>query len=134
MSKTVTEFAKAELSRYLTALGVSADIKLGLLSELGVQMPLDNPTLDDAIVIKVKDKSGFIGGSNERSVLIGVYRLLSEWGIGWVRPGKLGEHIPKNAPTPDLDISEVASRRKRCICIEGAVSLENVLEHRDYPC
>lgn len=132
MNCKVIDFARSELVRYLDLIGVKAQIELGLFEDFGVQMSVEDRVRDDAIVIRVKDRCGFIAGANERSVLIGVYRLLREWGIGWVRPGRLGEHIPKSSKTPDIDICETASRRNRCICIEGAVSIENVLDMIDW--
>ena len=50
---------------------------------------------DDAFAIDVCDGSGFIAGSNTRSVLIGVYRFLKALGCDWVRPGISGERIPQ---------------------------------------
>ena len=123
MKYDVIEFAKIELNKYLSGLGVDAEIELRI-SDLSVE----NPVLDDAISIYVKDKKGYIAGSNERSVLIGVYRLLEEWGIRWVRPGKNGTYYPPKCHAPDIEITEKASKRHRTMCIEGAVSLENVLD------
>ena len=128
----VRAFAENELSRYLGLLGLTADIKLGLFADFGIELEVENTELDDAIAISVKKKSGFIAGSNERSVLIGVYRFLSEWGIGWVRPGPNGTHIPTECACPDIEICEAASNRYREICIEGAVSIENVLDMIDW--
>ena len=130
MNQSVIDFARSELDRYLSLLGKSADISLGLFDDFSVDMTVKKSA--DAIAISVKDGRGFIAGSNERSVLIGVYRFLKEWGIGWVRPGKLGEHIPKDGKTPDVEIREKPSISKRCICIEGAVSLENVIDMIDW--
>ena len=128
MAYDVIGFAKSELEKYLEALGVSAEIELGLFDGSRPSLPVDNPFLDDAFVICVKARRGFIVGSNERSVLMGVYRLLEEWGIRWVRPGKNGTHYPDVCTAPDLDIREKASLRHRTMCIEGAVSIENVLD------
>lgn len=73
--------------------------------------------------------SGEISGSNPRSILFGVYRLLSELGFRWIRPGENGEVVPL-APVElrHIQVSSKASSRYRGICIEGAVSKENVLE------
>ena len=128
MTYDVIGFAKAELEKYLGILGVSADVKLGLLSDFGLDIAVENPKYDDAIAISVKDRVGYVAGSNERSVLIGVYRLLSEWGIRWVRPGKNGTYYPKSCDARDVELCEKAYRRHRTMCIEGAVSLENVLD------
>ena len=128
MKYDVLAFAKSELEAYLKKLGVTACIDLGLFDETHPSLPVEDPFLDDAFVICVKERRGFIVGSNERSVLMGVYRLLEEWGIRWVRPGKNGTHYPDICTAPDLDIREKASLRHRTMCIEGAVSIENVLD------
>ncbi|MBR2343270.1 MAG: DUF4838 domain-containing protein [Clostridia bacterium] len=132
MQRDVIGFARSELDRYLGALGVEANISLDLFEEHGIDMPLADATLDDAIAISIRNKRGFIAGSNPRSVLIGVYRLLTEWGVGFVRPGKLGEYIPQKTDAKDIEIREAAARRYRTVCIEGACSLENVLDMIDW--
>ena len=132
MKNQTLSFAKSELESYLSKLGVDANIELGLFEDFNIEMELDDASLDDAIVISVKNKCGYIAGSNERSVLIGVYRLLTEWGCGFVRPGKLGEYVPKATDAKDVEIREAAARRYRTVCIEGACSLENVLDMVDW--
>jgi hypothetical protein len=83
---------------------------------------------DDGIYISLKDSAGLITGTNERSVLIGVYRFLRELGCEWVFPGKYGERIPdKKLSSINVQICEVASCRHRGTVIEGAVSFTHVL-------
>ncbi len=124
----VREFTQNQLDKYLTKLGVSAELSLGLLSDFGVNIDVADPFFDDAYEINVKNKKGYIAGTNERSILFGVYRLLSEWGITFVRPGKDGTVYPELCTASDIHISEKAAMRHRTMCIEGAVSLENVLD------
>ncbi len=124
----VREFTKCELDKYLAKLGVTAEISLGLLSEYGSRLEVEDPYFDDAYEIHVKDRKGYIAGSNERSILLGVYRLLAEWGITFVRPGKDGTVYPKVCHAKDIDISEKAYERHRVMCIEGAISIENALD------
>ncbi len=121
-------YAKQELEKYLSVLNVDAEIGLHLFDEIGLEADVKDPYLDDALAIKVAGKKGYVAGINPRSVLMGVYRLLESWGIVWLRPGKDGTYIPARANPVDIDIFEVASKRHRTICIEGAVSLENVLD------
>lgn len=128
MNSQVISFAQQELEKYLAKLNTQAQIALGLFADFGVEMELKDPYRDDAYIICVKDKKGFIAGSNERSVLLGVYRLLEQWGITWVRPGPNGTHYPKVCLAPDVEIREAAHKRHRVMCIEGAVSIENVLD------
>ncbi|CAN7749264.1 DUF4838 domain-containing protein [Paenibacillus sp. LjRoot56] len=104
---------------------------IGLFEELGIPLPeLDNPELDDAIYIDVTDGKGRIVGSNPRSVLLGVYRFLEEAGCRWLRPGADGDYVPKRAlDTINVQVNEIAAYRHRGLCIEGAVSIENMLDN-----
>ena len=77
MKYDVIGFARSELDKYLTALKIKAEIKLCLFNELGItDEKIKDAYYDDAIEISVKEGGGYIAGSNDRSVLIGVYRLL----------------------------------------------------------
>ncbi len=121
------EFAKAELKKYLDILKVEADVDFGI-----GEFDVADPFFDDAYSISIKNKKGKILGSNGRSVLFGVYRLLEEWGITWVRPGPNGTHYPKEANPKDLEINEKAYLRHRTMCIEGAISFQNVTDMVDW--
>lgn len=78
--------------------------------------------------------SGYITGSNSRSILIAVYRFLRELGCAWIRPGKDGEVIPERSLASGVfvKVSEVASYRHRSVCIEGAVSYDHVVNMIDW--
>lgn len=128
MNNTVINFAKEELERYLKRLGVRANVSIGLFENFGIEMELQDRDLDDAYVIDVHNAKGFIAASNPRSVLFGVYRLLEEWGMTWARPGVNGDHYPENPFSTDVYIREKAWKRHRTMCIEGAISFENVLD------
>jgi hypothetical protein len=104
-------------------------IRLGLHGDFGlVAPPSEAPDLDDAIHVDVVSGNGLIAGRNPRSVLLGVYRFLEENGCTWVRPGPDGEAVP-NRDLADLTVAldAVPSYRHRGLCIEGAVSLENMV-------
>ncbi|CAH1221277.1 hypothetical protein PAECIP111891_05150 [Paenibacillus allorhizoplanae] len=109
----------------------AAYLWVGLFGDLDISMPeLANPELDDAIYIDVKDAKGHIAGSNPRSVLLGVYRFLEEAGCRWLRPGADGDYVPRKAlETIDVKVNEKATYRHRGLCIEGAVSIENMLDN-----
>jgi hypothetical protein len=88
-----------------------------------------DPELDDVIYIDVAGGAGIIAGGNPRSVLLATYRLLTEAGCRWVRPGPSGECIPKvDLVGIAAHVVEKAAYRHRGICIEGAVSYENVVQ------
>ncbi|MCD9020674.1 DUF4838 domain-containing protein [Cohnella silvisoli] len=140
------DFAAEELAKYLRLIVERenvVDVKqkakydssllgclwVGLYEEMGLTcaFPLDNPQYDDAYSIHVEKGLGIIAGVNHRSVLLGVYRFLTELGCRWIRPDMSGEYIPKNnLADMQVNVDEKASYRHRGLCIEGAVSYENV--------
>jgi len=128
----VREFTKSELKKYLDILNIDAHITLGLFDDFGIEMKLAEPYFDDAIAISIKDKKGYIAGSNERSILMGVYRLFDEWGVRFVRPGKDGTSYPDKCSAQDVEILEAASKRHRTMCIEGALTIKNVTDMIDW--
>ncbi len=102
---------------------------LGEMADFGWTAPPGLSELDDAVRVEVRNGRGAIAGANPRSVLLAVYRFLYEAGCRWVRPGEDGEVIPKrDLAQVSVRLEETASYRHRAICIEGATSLENVLE------
>lgn len=129
-------YAADELARCLNAITegkVEPEIELGLMSDLGVKAPkVADIALDDGVHIDVTDGGGVIAGINPRSVLLAVYRYLTELGCRWVRPGLDGECLPKLDKLPAVKISERPSYRHRGICIEGAVSVQHVIDMVDW--
>ncbi|MGI6459570.1 MAG: DUF4838 domain-containing protein [Candidatus Hydrogenedentales bacterium] len=140
---SVIAFAAEELSRHLasmTGLDAAVDnaaaegLSLGLLVDFpGVPVPaVSNPELDDALHIDMTGRSGIIAGINPRSVLLAVYRYLTELGCRWVRPGDDGAYMPQLERLPDVRLSDTPSYRHRGVCIEGAVSYEHVRDMVDW--
>lgn len=146
----VVDFAVRELVRYLRKIDaqlvvdvlrtdeVISDWKhivwVGLHPSLDTFVPaVKDKTLDDAVAIKIENGSGYITGSNTRSVLIAVYRLLRELGCDWVRPGVEGERIPQKA-LEDICVAlcETPSSRHRGICLEGSNAYDNVEDIIDF--
>ncbi len=136
-------FAAGELKAYLSrATGRkvtlrrkgSGDIKVGLIADFAELTAPDvpDPKLDDAIHIDISRGSGVVAGVNPRSVLLAVYRFLTEIGCRWVRPGEDGELVPRIDSIPRVRVSETPSYRHRGICIEGAVSEEHVTDIVDW--
>jgi len=141
-------FAAQELLKYLKRMtGSSGKIRprlaydpgakglwLGLVQDIpGMALPRLESELDDALVVEVEGGTGRIVGANPRSLLLGVYRFLHTLGCRWLRPKAEGEWIPHRAlEQMTVRLAEQPSYRHRAICIEGAVSLENVLDIIDW--
>lgn len=142
-SCTTLCFAAQELKKYLSQCtdeeiiigdGIGEEegtilLGVGLREELA---KVKDAELDDAILIDVKGKTGVITGVNARSVLIGVYRYLTELGYSFVRPGKNGEKVPKALNPIDVNINEAADHRYRIVCIEGSVTYECIADMIDW--
>ncbi len=103
-------------------------MNLGLLSDYGLsQEEVKDSMIDDLIDVNINLLKGYFAGSNERSVLMGVYNYLKSAGCRWVRPGQLGEYIPKS----DMSIHKFVFRKLadypfRGECCEGAISYEHM--------
>jgi len=134
------EYAADELKKYITAMSrgkilpkvtesTEADegITLALLSELSLdESDLDDPFIDDIIDIDISDGVGYIAGSNERSILMGVYKYCASLGCRYLRPGPDGDYIPK----ADVMHHAFKYRKKadypiRGEIVEGCVSYEH---------
>lgn len=142
-----TRYAAEELQKYLTqATGRDVefgecrcdegglDIHIGLSSGIDGVSPVEvpDPALDDAVDLVMMGEGGYIAGPNPRSVLLSVYRYLTEIGCRWVRPGGDGEYVPHLDSLPDVKVRETPSYRHRGVCIEGASSLEHVVDMIDW--
>ena len=134
-------YAAEELKKYLKMMDESIDaeicdcaddakstISIGLLSDFGLyDGDVDDAMIDDVIDVDIDRLNGYIAGSNDRSVLMGVYNFFKSAGCRWVRPGDNGEYIPKG----DISSHSFKYRKKadypfRGECIEGAVSFEHI--------
>ena len=102
-------------------------IFVGLLDE--------NVSERDRVTIKVKDGAGYITGSNERSVLFAVYKMLEQLGCKWIRPSADGEFIPEKKLTSadfNYEIDHTPSYHHRGVCIEGSNKYENIYDMIDW--
>lgn len=141
-SSETMRYSARELAKYLTLVTGKDEFEiveqtcydhtlegiwLGIDEQIGVQFDVPNKVLDDAVAIEIVKGNGFITGTNERSVLIGVYRFLTELGCRWLRPCKDGEVlVHKTLEEMSVQLKEVASLRHRGVVIEGANTYENV--------
>lgn len=123
-------FAAEELQKYLTKL--DKNIPLNFKIELGLLEETDDEI--DTVEVNITENGGTISGSNPRSVLFAVYQYLEVLGIRWVRHGADGEFIPENVVVAGRKIhfKRTAKNKYRGMCIEGAVSIENMLDNIDW--
>lgn len=142
------QFAAEELKKYLQKISFSsiqilpatvenlknskvAGISLGTADDLiHLSSDVKSSNIDDAFEIKIHSGSGYLCGSNPRSVLFAVYALLRGLGYDWPNP-QTEIYLPKS----DLKLDELhfhqsqkAATRHRGIVLEGANSADNVLD------
>lgn len=111
-----------ELNKYMR-------IITGSCGEITLISDGDKDLFKERIEIAVNAGKGYIRGNRPRAVLLGVYEFLRRVGCEFLRPGNAGEHIP-HKPLSELTVAAdiTPANRHRGITIEGAVSLENVLD------
>lgn len=142
-NSATTRFAADEFCRLIKRMDTAANctfvtekgsdtLEIGLSASRPIPT-VDDPTLDDAIAISVKDGCGYITGSNERSVLIAVYKFFEAAGVSYVRPGRDGERVPKrDSRTISVTLTEKAAARYRGICPEGSAGYEHIADIVDF--
>ncbi len=146
------ELAGGELAKYLgrmagdsgaasvaadpTSLNFAADpeeaparLELGLLGDFGVSVDgVDDPALDDAIYIDVRNSRGVIAGSNPRSVLFAAYRFLEAAGCRWIRPGPDGDYVPsRRVDNLSVQLADRATYRFRGHNNSGSYSIDYIV-------
>ena len=128
LKKYITVMSRGLISPLVTEIGEASEgITLGTLSMLSLdESDLNDSVVDDIIDVSVKDGVGYIAGSNERSILYGVYKYCASLGCRYLRPGPDGDYIPKADVTNHTFIyRKKADSPIRCEIIEGAVSYEH---------
>ena len=142
----VIRFAASEFARLMAKMDPEASVIITSVKELssaetlfigkgsGSLLPsTEDPVIDDAICVDVKNCTGRICGNNDRSVLIAVYRFFRESGCVFVRPGRAGEFVPvRNSEELSVSVKEVPAYRHRGLCLEGSNSYENVVDMIDF--
>ena len=140
----VIDFAAEELKKYLRMMmpqqdeidilyapGATDGFCLGLLADFGLPSEAEDPVLDDVIHVDTTAQGGILAGSNPRSVLFAVYRMLRENGCRWLYPGVDGEYIPVK-PIGSVSYHKLADHRFRGHCNEGAENQQAMLETIDF--
>ena len=121
-------FAGDELRRYLLRMLSGEE---GVFSvSLGVEPDGDAM---DGFAVAMEPSGGSITGNNPRSVLLGVYDYLHHLGCRFLTPVKETEIVPRICREQlPAKYSKRASFKHRGVCIEGANSVENVLDFIDW--
>ncbi len=138
------KFAFDELAKYLKQMDAELFIDSRVYAERDIErkdiiwVGLDGSvpkSEDDSVYIDVSNGGGIITGSNERSVLLAVYRFLYELGCRWLYPGKDGERIPAvtfEKENINVNVNESPSYRHRGTVLEGEVNCESVINTIDW--
>lgn len=139
------EYFVSELKKYITLMSRGAivpvveyadciskneddAITLGFLSELSLdESDLTDPFIEDIVDIDIKNGVGYIAGSNERSILIGIYKYCTSAGCRFIRPGADGDYVPKaDLLNHSFKYRKKADQLFRGECCEGAISYEHM--------
>lgn len=130
-------FAQEELHRYCMQMdpGSQVDVEILPMPETIRDKLLEEKKeeLCDAFAANIVNGKGTLYAISPRSALLGVYQLLRHAGCRFVRPGKNGEYIPSRSLANLEYHKQLCSRCfHRGITIEGAVSVQNVLDIVDW--
>lgn len=115
-------------------------------AEIAIANTLDNANFsidyltddmdEDHIAIDMEKGEVSIRGNSSIGCLIGLYRFLEELGTAFLRPGRENEKVPhlgkERFENLVIKVDETASYKHRGVCIEGANSLENVIDFIDW--
>lgn len=128
--KEVADFLFSEIDYYFDGLGAH---NLSLRFDFGVYK---NQNSNDNFELKFENGSVSLEANTHAALMIGFYRLLSLLGVGFVRPGKEHEIIPKignqGILNVELSLKECADYKHRGVCIEGGNSIKNILDFIDW--
>lgn len=141
LSQGTISFSGTELAGYLRRM--LPDISVSINNQSGhadltinlqvVENCLGHHTEKDCFHIHIEESTGSITGNSERSVLLGVYDYLHKLGCRFLAPGKEKEFVPViSASQLYMNYQKEASLMHRGVCIEGADSLENILDFVDW--
>ena len=138
----VIDFAAMELQKYLRMMmpneplieiksGDGDGFRLGLLQDFGLPNEAEDPVIDDIVHIDTTARGGILAGSNARSTLFAVYRLLRLNGCRFLFAGPEGERIPVK-PLEGKQYHKAADHRFRGRTLEGRPTFEQVLASLDF--
>lgn len=130
-NETIT-FSQKELQRYLLKMTKNITQQITINVTISIS---DNTSssVKDGYTIQASPTYIQIQANNNRSTLLGVYRLLFELGCRFLMPGEEHEYIPQiTLDNMHINLTETADFFHRGVCIEGADSLENIINFIDW--
>lgn len=87
----------------------------------------------DSFAVSMTEEGGTFTGNSPRAVLLGIYHYLRRLGCRFLTPGREHEIVPAIERNTLADCCEKrASFRHRGVCIEGADSIENIVDFIDW--
>ncbi len=120
-------FAREELNKYLKQITDKNNFEI----EFFMLTKTTKTKFDDYYFIDINNGKGHIKAINERSILLGVYKFLESLGVVFYSPEK--EYIPKKKLEEcSFKYENLFKNKHRVVCLEGAVSLENILNMIDF--
>lgn len=138
-------FARQEFCKYMMKITegirfeptVSKDdrgVHLLIDPSLSIKTQSVNHEAKDCYNIEARGTDIAIVGNSDRAVLLGVYRYLTECGYLFLGPGPDHEHVPEKIDLKkhSLTLVEQAHYHNRGVSLEGADSLEDVLNFIDW--
>ena len=140
----VIDYAAEELKKYIRMMmpdggdvricydpQATDGFRLGLLEDFSLPNEAEDPRLDDVVHVDTTAQGGILAGSNPRSVLFAVYRMLRENGCRWLYPGVDGDYVPMK-DIEGVQYHKLADYRFRGFCNEGSESQTCMLECAEY--
>lgn len=124
-------FAVEELSRYTLLIDPTSKIEIDS-SAPPIAITIEPQPLDH-FCVNIGRYGGYIKASSPIAALIAVYQILQELGVRFLRPGADFEYIPSQKITYfQINKEETASFLHRGVCMEGASSIENMVDFIDW--
>ncbi|RCW16517.1 DUF4838 domain-containing protein [Streptococcus gallolyticus] len=131
-----SRYAVSELVYYLDKLFKIEVVEESEQALSDLVLALDETSGNDTIAIDLTEGRGLIAGNTNSALLIAVYRLLTEFGAVFTRPGRVNDFLPSLSETDwkekSLSIKETASYKHRGVCIEGADSYDTIADFLDW--
>lgn len=131
-----TLFANQEAQYYFSKMTgeTTKAVENSQAADIVLNVAPDDQVLDHARYDQVGGKVTIVG-NRPVALLIGLYQYLHDQGARFLRPGRANEVVPKPGMAmlqTEQHYDHTASYKHRGVCIEGADSLENIVDFIDW--